>query len=90
MHGGDAAARGDTRHGLGRQGGDTRQLQDAIQAVVMEQHGVEAVDVPATEEVHLPPLVDDLPVGKVSPFRAVFHGAIGFAVEGQGQPGLVG
>ncbi len=73
LHGGDAAARRDARHGLDGQGGDARQLQHAFQAVVVEQHGVVPVHVPAPEEVHLPPAVDDLPVGEVGVLAVVSH-----------------
>ncbi len=71
LHGGDAGAGRDARRRLHRQGGDARQLQLAFQAVIVPQHGIVPVDVPAPEQVHLLAAVDDLPVGEVGALLAV-------------------
>ena len=90
LHGGNTAAWRDAGGSLYRQGGDAGQFVDAVHAVVVEEHGVVAVDVPAPEEVHLPPLVDDLPVREIGALRPVGRGQAWFAVEGQSQVSVAG
>ena len=85
LHGGDAAAGGEAGGALHGQRGDAGQLVDAVQAVFVEEHGVAAVDVPAPEQVDLPPAVDDLPVGQVGALGAVLDAHAGVAAEGQRQ-----
>ena len=72
------------------QGGDAGQLVNAVHAVVVEEHGVVAVDMPATKEKHLPSLVDDLPIREIGALWFVGWGQARFAVERQSQIGLAG
>ncbi len=85
LHGRDARAGRDARRGLHRQAGDARHFQHTLQVVVIPQHGVAAVDMPASEQVHLPAAVDDLPVGEVGALGAVGGLALRVTVERQRQ-----
>ena len=58
--------------------------------VIVEEHGVVAVDMPATEEQHLASLVNHLPVREISALRFVGGSQTGFTVERQGQIHLPG
>ncbi len=80
----------DPRHGLHRQGGDACQLEYAVQAVIVKQDGVAAVDVPAPEEMHLLAAVNDLPVREIGALLFADHPAAGIPVEGERQVQLAG
>ncbi len=83
LHGGDARAGRDARGDLQRQTGDAPQLEHAVQTVITPQHGVGAVEMQPSEQMHLCAAVNDLPVGKVDPLAFVLRSPIGFAVERQ-------
>ncbi len=72
LHAGNPRARRNARRGLNGQSRHPRVLQNALQPIVAPQHGVLAVNVHASIEMHLLAAVHDLPIGKIGVF---FHGA---------------
>ena len=65
LHGADAGAGGDAGDGLDRQAGEAGDLERPVEAVVVGQEGVLAVDVPAAEEQVLLVAEDDPAVGEI-------------------------
>ncbi|MPM41450.1 hypothetical protein SDC9_88105 [bioreactor metagenome] len=83
LHGGDARARRGTRRRLNGQGSDARRFQHALQAVIGQQKGIALVQVQTPCQVHLLPVINNMPVREVRAFFLV-HGAARFiAVEWQ-------
>ena len=90
LHGGDARPRRDTRHGLDRQGGETRQLEDALHPVIVVHDGIVGIHMPAPGQVNLCAAIDDLPVGVIGALLLAGDGGQRVTVEGQGQAGGMG
>jgi hypothetical protein len=84
LHGGDAGAGGGAGHSLNGEGGDAGQLQHAGQLVIVEEHGVEPVDMAAPKGQDLLADMDDAPIGEIRAFRAAGDGASGIPVERAG------
>ena len=83
LHGRDARPRRDPRGGLDRQTAHPGHLQDTVQAVVVEHHRVETVDVPAPEQGQLGAAVDHLAIRMIGALRPSLDVETIFPVERQ-------
>ncbi len=75
---------------MNRQGGDPRQLPDALQVVIVVHDRIVDVDVPATGQVDLLAAVDDLSISVIGSCFAIVDLALGVAVEGDLQACIPG
>ncbi len=88
LHGRDPRARREPGSILDRLAGDTRHLQHPFHAIVVPQHGIVPVEVPAAAQLHLPAAVDDLAVRKIGMLFPFHHRLAFIPVQRQRDPAL--